>query len=249
MTQTQPQRRQLRGRFSSAKVTRRRDLNDDLWLVWLKTAVPFTFKPGQYITIGVDGIERPYSIASSPSEPEIELFIELIPPPDGELTPLLYLLDTGAEVTIRPRAKGLFFLNLDYKNHVMISTVTGVTPFISMLRAYFENPRGGDRFFILEGASYDDEFGYDDELQRLADERDEVIFIPTVSRPDEERNAHWEGEKGRVNTIFEKYLAEWGLKPEDTLVYTCGHPLMIEDVKERLADTDFEVDEERFWAE
>ena len=249
MTQTQPQRRQLRGRFSSATVTRRRDLTDDLWLVWLKTVEPFMFKPGQYITIGVEGIERPYSIASSPSEPEIELFIELIPPPDGELTPLLYPLDTGAEVTIRPRAKGLFFLNLDYKNHVMISTVTGVTPYISMLRSYFESPRGGDRFFILEGASYYNEFGYDDELQRLAEERDDVVFIPTVSRPDEEHNARWEGEKGRVNTIFEKYLVEWGLDPEDTLVYACGHPLMIEDLKERLADTDFAVDEERFWAE
>lgn len=248
-TMTETLTRRIRGKFSTATVVRWKDLTDDLWLMWLKTAIPFNFKPGQYITIGVDGIERPYSIASSPSEPEIELFIEVIPLPDGELTPLLYDLNIGDEVTIRPRAKGLFLFDPEFRNHVMVATVTGVTPFISMLRAYFENPRGGDRFYILEGASYWDEFGYHDELRKLAEEREEVVFVPTVSRPSEERNAHWKGETGRVNTLVEKYLEEFGLQPHDTIIYLCGHPLMIEDVKGRLDGRGFKVDEERFWKE
>lgn len=241
--------RQLKGRFASATITRRLDLTKDLWRIWLAPDVPFMYKPGQYITIGVQGIERPYSIASSPNEPEIELFIERIPPPYGELTPLLYELQVGAKVTMRPRAKGLFLLKPEYKHHVMVSTVTGVTPFISMLRAHFEQPSGDHRFYVLEGASYHDEFGYDDELRKLDAAHENVTYVPSVSRPKEEHNAGWTGETGRINTLVEKYLKEFGLDAQDTMVYACGHPLMIEDVKVRMANVGFPVTEERFWKE
>ena len=60
----------LRGKFTSCKITRREDLTVDLFKIWLKPLEPFSFKPGQYCTIGVDGLERPYSIVSSPDEEE-----------------------------------------------------------------------------------------------------------------------------------------------------------------------------------
>ena len=224
-------------------------MTDDLFRIWIKSETEFTFKPGQYCTIGLEGIERPYSIASSPSEEDIELFIEAIPRPIGKLTPLLHHLKVGDEVSIRPRAKGLFVFNPDYRNHVMVSTVTGVTPFISMLRAYYENPRGGDRFYILEGASYHDEFGYDDELDQMAADHEEIIFVPSVSRPDEERNSNWSGATGRINTLVEYYLKEFDIPAEGTLIYACGHPGMIEDVRERLDGTGYAFSEERFWKE
>ena len=69
------------------------------------------------------------------------------------------------------------------------------------------------------------------------------------SRPDEERNNGWAGEKGRVNAIVEKYVEEFGLTAEDTLIYACGHPGMIEDVKEQFLPKGFKVEEERFWKE
>ena len=73
--------------------------------------------------------------------------------------------------------------------------------------------------------------------------------MPTVSRAGEARNRGWEGETGRVNTVVEKYIEKFGLTPSDTLVYACGHPGMIEDVKERLLPRGFRVEEERFWKE
>ena len=76
-----------------------------------------------------------------------------------------------------------------------------------------------------------------------------VTYVATVSRPAEERNAEWEGETGRVNTIVEQYAYKLDLSPQDTLVYACGHPGMIEDVKERMAPKGFSVEEERFWKE
>jgi ferredoxin--NADP+ reductase len=224
-------------------------MTDDHFRLWLRPETEIAFKPGQYVTIGIDGIERPYSIASAPHETDIELFIERIPKPEGHLTPLLHELKVGDQVTIRPRAKGIFVLNPDFKHHVMVSTVTGVVPFVSMVRAYLNNPVDDHHFYLLEGASYADEFGYDDELASIAAEHPEVAFFPSVSRPDEKRNAGWAGETGRINTRVEKYLDHFKLSPEDTLVYACGHPQMIEDVRERLSGTGFAFTEERFWKE
>ena len=130
----------------------------------------------------------------------------------------------------------------------MVSTVTGVVPYVSILRDYVRHGRSGHRFHVLQGASYMDEFTYDRELGGLAKAHpDKVTFVPTVSRPAEERNAGWIGEEGRVNLIVEGYVEELGLSPEDTLVYACGHPGMIEDVKERMVPKGFSVEEERFW--
>ena len=52
---------------------------------------------------------------------------------------------------------------------------------------------------------------------------------------------------GRVNAITEEYVDRFGLTPEDTTIYACGHPGMIEDVKERFIPQGFHVEEERFW--
>lgn len=231
-----------------ATISRRVDVTHDLWKIWLRPEAPFMFKPGQYCTIGVDGLERAYSIVSSPYEPEVELFIELVPPPDGNLTPILHRMGAGERVSMRPRAKGIFVMQDKYVNHLMLSTVTGVVPYISILRGYLHDNRRGHRFFVLQGASYHDELTYDTELEEMARNHPGLItYVPTVSRPKEERNQSWKGETGRVNTLLEKYVAKLGLKPSDTLIYACGHPGMIEDVKVRGAALGFEVQEERFW--
>tara|TARA_Y100001936_G_scaffold141259_1_gene137803 strand:+ start:1725 stop:2462 length:738 start_codon:yes stop_codon:yes gene_type:complete len=238
----------VKGKFMWAKLTKKEQLTEDLWKMWLKPEEKFDFKPGQYCTIGSGGIERAYSIASSPDEDQIELFIELVPPPDGNLTPLLNELNVGDTVTMRLRAKGIFVLKPDFKNHVMVGTVTGVAPYVSMMRKHLKESESSDKnFIILEGASYLDEFGYDEELMLLDKSNNNVTFEASVSRPDEERNDSWTGYKGRVNNILLDRLDEWGLNPSETIVYACGHPGMIEDVKEKLENTDYTFLEERFW--
>ena len=238
----------VKGKFMWAKLTKKEQLTEDLWKMWLKPEEKFDFKPGQYCTIGSGGIERAYSIASSPDEDQIELFIELVPPPDGNLTPLLNELNVGDTVTMRLRAKGIFVLKPEFKNHVMVGTVTGVAPYVSMMRKHLKESESSDKnFIILEGASYSDEFGYDEELMLLDKSNNNVTFEASVSRPDEERNDSWTGYKGRVNNIILDRLDEWGLNPSETIVYACGHPGMIEEVKEKLENTDYTFLEERFW--
>jgi ferredoxin--NADP+ reductase len=233
-------------RLLQARLVSRQDITPELMVIKLQPEGPFSFKPGQYCTIGLEGIERAYSIVSAPHEPLLELFVELVP--EGELTPLLWKLPLGGSVTLRPRAKGLFTMDEGYPNQLMVATVTGIAPYLSILRSYLHEGRSGHRFYVLHGASYQDELTYDRELQELAERYPETVtYIPTVSRPHEERNAGWQGETGRVNLIVEKYLCRFGLGPAETVVYACGHPGMIEDVKRRLRPQGFIVKEERFW--
>jgi ferredoxin/flavodoxin---NADP+ reductase len=238
---------QARPKLASASVERRVDFTPDHFKLWLEPSIPFPFVPGQYCTIGVDGIERPYSIVSSPREPLLELFVELIWPPNGRLTPLLHRLRVGDTVTLRPRAKGKFVINQDRRCHVMVATVTGIAPFVSMLRHALSTPLDGAAFYVLQGASYVDELGYDAELTALAAQHANLEFVATCSRPQEPRNAQWHGETGRVNSIVEHYVREWALEPAETCIYVCGNPQMIEDVTARYASTGFQVETEGFW--
>ena len=234
--------------LATARLVERRDFNSELAIMWLEPSIPFTHKPGQYCTIGLDGIERPYSIASAPGEERIEFFVELVP--HGEFTPLLWPLQVGDELTLRPRPKGVFTMDPQFPNQLMVATVTGVAPYVSMLRDYLNRGASGHRFYVLDGASYQDELVYREELTELAERhRGLVTYVPSISRPGYERNRSWQGEQQRVNLIAEKYIDQFGLDSGATVVYACGNPGMIEDVKERLVPKGFKVREERFWKE
>src|ERR1700758_2973555 len=90
-----------------AKITKRVDFAPELWMIRIDPGAQFKFTPGQYATLGVQGEEkrsaRPYSIASSPYEKEIEFFFELVP--NGELTPRIYALQPGDELLMRKASK------------------------------------------------------------------------------------------------------------------------------------------------
>ena len=221
-------------KFYGARIVQRRDIAEDLWSIRLRPPAEIPFLPGQYATLGVQAphkhIERAYSIVSSPYEAELEFFFELVP--RGELTPALYKLQVGDELTIRKAAKGRFTLDRAvHKNHLLLCTVTGVAPFVSFIRTLHTDAQQnkfpeGHRLFLLEGASRSWEFGYNEELKRIADEVPWLEYVRTVSRPWEDRN--WAGEVGRVEDVIRKYTDLWKLTPETTFAYLCGHPKMIE---------------------
>ena len=230
-----------------ARLVERQDITEDLMLIKMEPQEgPFGFKAGQYCTLGKEGVERAYSIVSAPHESLLEIFVELVP--DGELTPKMWQLKVGDTMSIRPRAKGIFTMSEKVHHHFMLATVTGVAPYVSIIREYLHQNRQGHKFYVLLGASYWDELTYDREFAELAAEHPDCVqFVATVSRPDEERNVGWTGAKGRVNTIAEKYLGKFDLPKDDTLIYACGHPGMIEDVKAKVVPAGWRFVEERFW--
>jgi ferredoxin--NADP+ reductase len=238
-----------------ATLTARTDHAQDLWSVRLSLPGPFAYKAGQYATLGVErdgkAVERPYSMVSAPHESELEFFFDLVP--NGELTPLLYRLQVGDSLNVRKAAKGLFTLDTrsGRKNHLLLSTVAGVSPFVSYVRALLQDGNilpADARLFVLQGASRTREFGYLEELRRAAAELPRVTYLPTISRPWEE--PEWTGETGRVDDLIRKYTDRWQLSPEDTTAYLCGNPRMVENSKEILGRAGFSkqsIKEEVFW--
>jgi len=245
-------------RFYEATVTKRADFASDLWMFRIRSGGEFNFVPGQYASLAViengKRIERPYSIASAPSEDEVEFFFELVP--NGALTPLLYKLQVGDQLFMRKVPKGKFSLDTSNgrKNHLLISTVTGVAPFVSYVRTLSREWKegrfdGSHKLYLLNGASRPWEFGYKDELAQFDRELPWFTYVPTVSRPWD--HAEWAGETGRADDILRKYADQWGLDASNTVAYLCGHPEMIEHSKAILKRRGFvekgSVKEEVYW--
>jgi ferredoxin--NADP+ reductase len=245
-------------KFFQARVTKRVDFAPDLWMFRIQAGGEFKFVPGQYATLGVEHegkrTERPYSIASAPFEDEIEFFFELVP--EGALTPRLYKLQPGDGLLMRKAPKGRFTLDTESgrKNHLLVSTVTGVAPFVSFVRALSKDWKegrfdGGHRLYLLNGASRPWEFGYKEELIRFDAELPWFKYVPTVSRPWD--HADWPGETGRADDILRKYADRWELDATNTTAYLCGHPDMIANSKAILKRRGFldktGVKEEIYW--
>jgi ferredoxin/flavodoxin---NADP+ reductase len=245
-------------RFYDLRITERTDLSPTLWTIRLAVGGEFNFAAGQYATLGVQDShnkrwERPYSIASSPYESEIEFFLELVP--GGDLTPLLHKLQTGDELLMRKVPKGRFTLDTasGRTNHFLISTVTGVAPFVSYVRTLYREWKdgkfpGGHKLFLLNGASRSREFGYLQELRKFAQEVPWLQYVPTISRPWED--PQWTGECGRADDVLRKYADQWGLTGANSVAYLCGHPEMVEHSKGILKRIGFNKEfmrEEIYW--
>ena len=221
-------------RFLKARIIFRKDHTEDLWSIRVRPEHAFSFKPGQYATLGVEEegkvVERSYSICSSPHEDEVEFFFELVM--RGRLTPPLYHRQVGDTLLLRHHPKGTFTFDAKsgHHEHLMVCTVTGVAPYISILRTLARAARQGhpieNRLTLLHAVSRSWEFAYRDELVALAEEFRWLTYLPTISRPWEDRE--WQGEVGRAEDVLRKYIDHLALPPEGTTVYLCGHPQMIE---------------------
>ncbi len=216
----------------------------------------FDFKPGQYTVLGlmckeprlarsgldaedskcIDNpdriIKRAYSISSSSLDKDfIEFYIALVD--SGELTPRLFNLKIGDRLFLGPKSTGLFTLQdvPSHKNVLLISTGTGLAPYISMIRSLLDCNKER-RFVVLNGARYSWDLGYRDELNSVERYCPNLIYIPAVSRPDEDPT--WKGLAGRIQPILESGVVEErsGLEitPDNFDIFLCGNPGMIEGV-------------------
>jgi ferredoxin--NADP+ reductase len=240
----------------NARIVRREDYTHDLARIWVKfDGEPTPFEPGQYMTIGVlaDGKlwQRPYSVASSPREAGdtgYEMYVRLVP--IIRFTTLLWRLPIGhAMRMIGP--KGKFMLEPDDdRTHLFVSTGTGIAPFIAMVRDTMAAgaPR---KTVMLNGVSYADELGYRDELKELQESGAyPITYVPTVSRPNDPRNAGWTGRVGRAEAVVIDVCKDLHLRPDKTVVYICGNPDMILNAESSLMDhgfPEFHVKKELYW--
>jgi len=236
------------------------DFSDDLAVFRVRADQPVDFTPGQYATIGVRPEDqdrpllRPYSVASAPGTQDLEFFIERVD--EGALTSRLWTLDPGATLWMRERIVGRFVLDEDHRHHVMVATVTGVGPYLSIARAQQQALAAGrrstpHRLLILHGASRSWELGtYRKRLSSFSETVEWLDYIPTVSRPWEDSD--WAGERGRVEDVIRKHLDAASFPLDDTAAYTCGHPKMIDKAQgifRRIGLPDESIHEEKYFVE
>ncbi len=204
-------------------------------------------------------IKRAYSIASSSRAREyLEFYITLVQ--SGALTPRIFALEAGERIWLSNKITGVFTLDSvpPEMNLVLMATGTGLAPYMSMIRsAVLEG--GNRRIAVIHGARHSCDLGYRSELTWLADEYRHFIYLPIISRPQEEP-APWTGETGYCQDVWTRRLIErrWGFTPtwKNTHVFLCGNPGMIEEALGILAEERFrehtkkspgQVHLERYW--
>jgi ferredoxin--NADP+ reductase len=192
---------------------------------------------GQFAVLGLPDsdnegkfINRAYSISSKPNPDYIEFYITLIP--TGRFTPKLWKLKKGSRIYMAPRCSGDFTLERIEKNSniILIGTGTGIAPFVSMVRSSFScSPIY--KFAVIHGVRHSHDLGFKAELEEHASNCKNFHYFPIISRPKDEKSP-WEGLCGYVQDVVEKGSLEEAfgekINPDNTHVFMCGSPNMIE---------------------
>lgn len=265
----------------NAVVTLRNNVSP--WLMILQVAADGwdlpDFAPGQYICLGLYAsasrcelaepeahapapdklIQRAYSIASSPSDREfMEFYLNLVPA--GVLTPRLFNLKMGDRVWLSSRATGSFTFERvpESANVVLIANGSGLAPYVSMLTTHLSFLRQA-RVALVHGVRHSCDLGYRSVFMSTQRLRTNFTYLPIVSRPHEEP-VPWKGAVGHVQDLWQSDAIgqAWGCRPspENTHVFLCGSPEMIESMITLLAQEGFQeqttrkpgqIHSERYW--
>ena len=206
------------------------------------------FSNGHFTMIGlrVDGkpLLRAYSIVSANYEEHLEFLS--IKVPDGPLTSKLQHMKVGDTIIVGKKPTGT--LLIDYLNPgkrlYMLSTGTGMAPFMSIIR----DPETYERFeqvILVHGVRNKDELAYHDLVTEHLPAHEflgemvssKLRYYPTVTR-EAYKNM------GRVTTLMEsgKLFTDLGVPPIDPAVdrvMICGSPGMLRDIKHILEGKGF----------
>jgi len=198
------------------------------------------FSNGHFTMIGlrVDGkpLLRAYSIVSANYEEHLEFLS--IKVPDGPLTSRLQHIQVGDTIIVGKKPTGTLLCDylLPGKRLYMLSTGTGLAPFMSIVR----DPDTYERFdqvILVHGVREVDELAYHDMLVEHLPQHeflgemvtDKLRYYPTVTR-EEFVN------QGRITELIEsgKLFTDLGVppfNPAEDRVMICGSPGMLRDLK------------------
>lgn len=224
--------------FNTQKVLSVKHWNDSLFSFTTTRDDSFRFENGQFVMIGLNQNEKPllraYSIASPNYAEHLEFFS--IKVPNGPLTSLLQHIKEGDSILVGRKPTGTLLLAdlKPGKNLFLLSTGTGLAPFISLI----QDPETYEKFekiILVHGVRKVDDLAYRDFITRELpnheflgeDVRNKLIYYPTVTR---EAFTN----QGRLTDLMQsgKLLADIGLPPLDPATdraMLCGSPGMLDD--------------------
>jgi ferredoxin--NADP+ reductase len=224
--------------FNTQKVLSVTHWNESLFSFTTTRDESFRFENGQFVMIGLQQNEKPllraYSIASPNYEEHLEFFS--IKVPNGPLTSLLQHIKVGDSILVGRKPTGTLLLAdlKPGKNLFLLSTGTGLAPFISLI----QDPETYEKFekvILVHGVRKVDDLAYREFITEvlpnhefLGEEvRNKLIYYPTVTR---EAFAN----QGRLTDLLDngKLLSDIGLPPLNPATdraMLCGSPAMLDD--------------------
>ena len=225
-------------KWCQATVVAKKVWTDGLFTLSIKSDAVQPFEPGQFLHLALGDeesrVNRPYSVAS-PHGDSLEFFIVVVE--DGELTPRLWNLQEGDDVTVSERAAGSFTLKKTPEAEVLwlVSTGTGLAPYIAMLRSEAAWQRF-EKIAVVHGVRYANDLAYTEELTALENEhRGRFKFVQTLTREEKDGALH-----GRIPALIENGTLEekvgWSMNKDNSAVLLCGNPAMLDDMEEKLGE-------------
>ncbi len=228
------------GAISVETITSVHQWNDDLFSLKMTRPASFRFRSGEFIMIGLpkeDGkpLLRAYSMASPSYEEELE-FLSIIVQ-DGPLTSRLQHIKAGDPIYLGKKPTGTLVTDalLPGKRLIMLSTGTGLAPFMSLVRDP-EVYGMFDEVIVVHSVRRVADLAYRDLLESklegdplLEDEdRARMIYVPTVTREDFHTTDRIQVliDDGR---LFKDSKGPNHLDPEQDRIMMCGSMAMIKD--------------------
>ena len=221
-------------KWTLERVLARQDWSPALCSVTVSRGADFNFSAGQYTRLGLtqtDGsvVWRPFSMVSAPDAPHLEFFARLVP--DGAFSCYLQSLAVGDEILVERLCYGFLTLEQFATGHDLwlISSGTGLGPFISILRAahlwdVFK------RVIVVHSVSYAHELAYCDELLALCAQEPRLTYLPVVTR-----EALPEALSTRIPLLLTSgALEEASAQPltlEGSRIMVCGNPELTAEVR------------------
>jgi ferredoxin/flavodoxin---NADP+ reductase len=211
-------------------------------LLSLKVEGPrLSFEAGQFarlaLDIGGERIARPYSFVNPPEDSPLEFYYAIVP--EGPLSPRLAQLSSGDRVYVAPNPAGFLVLSEvpDARTLWLISTGTGIGPFLSILRSPTPWTRF-ERVVLVHAARHPQELVYADVVARIVnDHPSQLAFIQVTSA---EPPAPAPVLHGRIPALIVNGSLEaragLALGADTSQVLLCGNPDMVKEATAVLAE-------------
>ena len=194
--------------------------------------VPLRFQAGQFVRIALDiegeRVARAFSFVNPPDDPTLEFYGVIVP--QGPLSPRLARLQAGDALHVAPNPAGFLVLSEvpDAETLWLISTGTGLAPFLSILRTQAPWQRFRN-VVVVHAVRYARELVYRDVISATPS-----TYVSVVSR-----EAAPGSLAGRIPAAIAdgrlEAAAGVALAPGNSHVMLCGNPEMLKDVQAVLA--------------
>ena len=197
-----------------------------------KDGQPFSFEPGQFITVSVEingeTVSRCYTISSPPTRP-YTLSITVKRTPGGLMSNWLHDNMKPGVVLHAFGPAGIFTpASAPASKALYLSAGSGVTPLMSMTRSAFDLGLNRDIVFVHSARTPDD-IVFRDELSRLSADADKLKVIHVCEGVGTESD--WNGPIGRLSLeLLRQRVPDF----RDREVFTCGPAGYMNAVKEVL---------------